>query len=93
MGMSMKIERSSLDDVKKRFEINAKKKEESKKEFNFEERMKQLKDDEAKAKAKKNEMKKEKKAQAEQIYQATFNGDDTDMMAVMGFTNFTSSKK
>ena len=86
----MKIERSSLDDVKKRFEVNIKKKEESKKEYNFEERMKQLKEDEIKAKERIKEKKKEKKEQIEQ----NLNGpDDADMMAVMGFSNFTSSKK
>ncbi|KAJ8298536.1 hypothetical protein KUTeg_025067 [Tegillarca granosa] len=45
MGMSMKIERSTLDQVKKRFEINMKKKEEKKKDYDFEERMKELKEE------------------------------------------------
>lgn len=43
--MSMKIERSSLDQVKKRFEINKKKMEEKKKEYDFEERLKELKEE------------------------------------------------
>lgn len=43
--MSMKIERSSLDQVKKRFEMNVKKQEEKKKEYDFEERMKELKEE------------------------------------------------
>lgn len=33
MGMSMKIERSTLDQVKKRFETNKKKKDEEKKQY------------------------------------------------------------
>lgn len=41
----MKIERSSLDQVKKRFEINKKKMEEKKKEYDFEERLKELKEE------------------------------------------------
>lgn len=45
LGMSMKIERSSLDQVKKRFEINKKKMEEKKKEYDFEERLKELKEE------------------------------------------------
>ena len=43
--MSMKVERSSLDQVKKRFELNKRKMEEKKKEYDFEERMKELKEE------------------------------------------------
>ena len=43
--MSMKIERSSLDQVKKRFEMNKKKREEKEKEYDFEERVKELKEE------------------------------------------------
>lgn len=43
--MSMKIERSTLDQVKKRFESNMKKKEEKKKEYDFEERIKELQEE------------------------------------------------
>lgn len=45
MGMSMKIERSTVDQVKKRFDFNKKKREEEKKKYDFEERMKELKDE------------------------------------------------
>lgn len=41
----MKIERSTLDQVKKRFESNMKKKEEKKKEYDFEERIKELQEE------------------------------------------------
>ncbi len=93
MGMSMKIERSTLDEVKKRFELNKKKKEESKKEFNFEDRMKELKEEEIKAKEKRNENKKEKKAKAEQTYAENLDEDDKDMLSMMGFASFSTSKK
>ena len=43
--MSMKIERSSLDQVKRRFELNKRKQEEKKKEYDFEERMKELREE------------------------------------------------
>ena len=43
--MSMKVERSSLDQVKKRFELNKRKMEEKKKDYDFEERMKELKEE------------------------------------------------
>ena len=45
LGMSMRVERSSLDQVKKRFEMNKRKKEEKKKDYDFEERMKELKEE------------------------------------------------
>ena len=41
----MRVERSSLDSVKKRFEMNKKKLEEKKKEYDFEERMKELREE------------------------------------------------
>lgn len=43
--MSMRVERSSLDQVKKRFEMNKKKVEETKKEYDFEERMRELREE------------------------------------------------
>merc|ERR1712141_112637 len=48
LGMSMKVERSSLDQVKKRFEMNKRKKEEEKKKetYDFESRVKELKEEE-----------------------------------------------
>ena len=43
--MSMKIERSSLEQVKARFELNKKKKDERKKDYDFEERVKELQEE------------------------------------------------
>ena len=43
--MSMKVERSTVDQVKKRFETNKRKLEEKKKEYDFDERMKELKEE------------------------------------------------
>jgi len=43
--MSMRIERSSLDQVRKRFEQNKKKIDERRKEYDFEERIKELKEE------------------------------------------------
>uniref|UniRef100_A0AAY5K285 U4/U6.U5 tri-snRNP-associated protein 3 n=1 Tax=Esox lucius TaxID=8010 RepID=A0AAY5K285_ESOLU len=89
LGMSMRVERSSLDQVKKRFEVNKKKMEEKQKEYDFEERMKELREEEEKAKAYKKEKQKEKKRKAEEDL---FEEDD-EMAAVMGFSGFGSSKK
>ncbi|CAF0934301.1 unnamed protein product [Brachionus calyciflorus] len=97
LGMSMKIERSTVDQVKKRFELNKKKLEEKKKQYDFEERMKELKEEEEKAKAYRKEKKKQKKLK---------NGEDndeeegeggadaeTDLASIMGFSGFGTSKK
>lgn len=43
--MSMRIERSSLDQVKKRFEVNKKKLEERKKDYDLEQRVKELREE------------------------------------------------
>ena len=45
LGMSMRVERSSLDQVKKRFEMNKRKKDEKKIDYDFEERMEELKEE------------------------------------------------
>ena len=43
--MSMKVERSTLEQVKKRFEMNKKKKEEQAKTYSLEERVKELREE------------------------------------------------
>jgi len=45
MGMSMRVERSNVDQVRKRIELNKAKQSEVEKEYNFEERMKELKEE------------------------------------------------
>ena len=45
LGMSMRVERSSLDQVRKRFEMNKRKLEEKKKDYDFDERMKELQEE------------------------------------------------
>lgn len=43
--MSMRVERSTLDQVKQRMEMNKRKREEKQKEYDFEQRLKELKDE------------------------------------------------
>ena len=69
---------------------NKKKMEEKQKDYDFEERMKELREEEEKAKAYKKEKQKEKKRRAEE--DLTFEEDD-EMAAVMGFSGFGSTKK
>lgn len=45
LGMSMRVERSTLDQVKQRFEVNKKKLEEKKKDYDFEQRMQELREE------------------------------------------------
>eukprot|EP00112_Aurelia_sp_Birch-Aquarium-sp1_P011520 Seg2421.3 transcript_id=Seg2421.3/GoldUCD/mRNA.D3Y31 product="Zinc finger matrin-type protein 2" protein_id=Seg2421.3/GoldUCD/D3Y31 len=92
LGMSMRVERSSLDQVKKRFESNKRKKEEEKKkdDYDFESRVKELKDEEEKAKQRKKDSRQEKKRKVDEIDSEYV---DNDVAAMMGFGGFGSSKK
>lgn len=86
LGMSMKVERSSLDQVKKRFQLNKQKEEEKKLEYNFDERVKELKEEEERQKAYQKEKKKLKR-KTEDVLPV-----DDEMSAVMGFSGFKKSK-
>lgn len=91
LGMSMRVERSSLDQVKKRFEANKKKMEEKKKDYDFEQRMQELREEEEKIKEYRREKRKERKRKNQEPLDE---GEvDQDMAAMMGFSGFGSSKK
>eukprot|EP00088_Acartia_fossae_P050485 TRINITY_DN56578_c0_g1_i1.p1 TRINITY_DN56578_c0_g1~~TRINITY_DN56578_c0_g1_i1.p1 ORF type:complete len:201 (+),score=64.41 TRINITY_DN56578_c0_g1_i1:40-642(+) len=90
LGMSMKVERSSLDQVKARFSANKRKLEEKRKEYDFDQRMQELKEEEERSKEYKKQRKQEKKRREEE---EDASGADPDMMAMMGFSGFGSSKK
>ena len=66
-----------------------------KKQYDFEERMKELKEEEEKAKAYRKEKKKEKKKkQEEELGEGADDEERISMEALMGFSGFgTSSKK
>ncbi|CAF1443294.1 unnamed protein product [Rotaria sp. Silwood1] len=97
MGMSMRVERSNVDQVRKRIELNKAKQNEVEKEYNFEERMKELKEEEDKMKAQRRDKKKESKKRKLDEYQTTTNDNEDavedDMAAIMGFSGFGGSKK
>ena len=91
MEMSMRVERSSLDQVKARFALNKKKMDEKKKEYDLEQRTTELREEEEKLREYRREKKKEKKRKhIEDDHQM---GGDQDMMAMMGFGGFGGSKK
>ena len=92
LGMSMRVERSSLDQVKKRFEMNKRKQEEEKKkkDYDFDARMTELKEEEERQREKRKEARKQKKRKLE----PDGSGDiDPAMAAMMGFSGFGGSKK
>ncbi|KAL9988235.1 hypothetical protein ACROYT_G002659 [Oculina patagonica] len=93
LGMSMRVERSSLDQVKRRFETNKRKREEEKqkkgKEYDLEERMAELREEEEQRKQQRKIARKEKKQKP-----VVDDGDiDPDLAATMGFAGFGTSKK
>ncbi|XP_002737824.1 zinc finger matrin-type protein 2-like [Saccoglossus kowalevskii] len=90
LGMSMRVERSSLDQVKKRFELNKKKMEDKKQEYDFEQRMTELREEEEKQKAYRKDKRKERKRKAADDLDFEV---DSDISAMMGFSGFGGSKK
>merc|ERR1712168_351735 len=90
LGMSMRIERSSVDQVKARFALNKKKLEEKKKEYDLEQRTSELREEEEKLREYRREKKKEKKRKLDDDDNS---GMDPDMMAMMGFGGFGGAKK
>lgn len=93
LGMNMRINRSTLEDVKERFAMKLKEKEEKKKEYNIEEKMKELKEEEEKLKAYRKEKRKEKQKQKHEMDQEIDNDNENDMASLMGFSSFSSKKK
>ncbi|KAF5402668.1 Zinc finger matrin-type protein 2 [Paragonimus heterotremus] len=82
MGMSMRIKRSTLEDVKERFQLHSRKKEEKTEEYNLDERMKQIAEEEEKLRAYRNEKRKEKKRKNDDSFV------DEEVATVMGFGGF-----
>merc|ERR550525_659320 len=88
LGMSMKIERSSLDQVKNRFTLNKKKLEEKKKDYDFEERVAELREEEEKAREYRKEKRKDKKRKLQKDDNLDNSGLDPAMAAIMGISGF-----
>merc|ERR1719289_690422 len=90
LGMSMRVERSTLDQVKDRFAKNKAKLEEKKVDYDFDQRMMELREEEEKQKEYRKNLKRKRKPEPEPEEMV----GDPDMMAMMGFSGFgTSSKK
>lgn len=92
LGMSMRIERSTLDQVKGRFQQNKKKMEEKKKEYDMSQRMQELAEEEERMKEYRREKRNEKKRKLEEMMEDD-NEQTNQLSAIMGFSGFGSSKK
>lgn len=91
LGMSMKVERSSLDQVKERFKINKKKTEEKKKDYELESRVKEAKEEEERYREYKREKRKERKRKIEEVEESE--AGTSELAAIMGFAGFGAKKK
>lgn len=90
LGMSMRIERSSLDAVKSRFQLNKKKMEEKKKEYDMAARMQEIAEEEEKLREYRKEKRKEKRKLEEMQEEAE---PANELSSIMGFSGFGTSKK
>lgn len=94
LGMSMKVERSTVDQVRQRFEILKKKKEEKSKEYDIVERIQEVKEEEEKLREYRREKRKDiKKRKHDEVSAGADDDGDDEMAAMMGFSGFGSSKK
>lgn len=91
LGMSMKVERSSLEQVKERFNKNKRKFEEKVKEYDLEQKVKEAQEMEERQKELRRENKKKKKV--EETGTAATSSYDDDMMSMMGFSGFGGARK
>lgn len=93
LGMSMKVERSSLDQVKERFQKNKKKMEEKQKDYELESKVREAKEEEERYKEYKREKRKDRKRKAEEETEDADSKAASDIAAIMGFAGFGGSKK
>lgn len=93
LGMSMKVERSSLDQVKERFQKNKKKMEEKQKDYELETKVREAKEEEERYKEYKREKRKDRKRKAEEETEDVDSKATSDIAAIMGFAGFGGAKK
>lgn len=94
LGMSMKVERSSLDQVKQRFQQNKRKMEEKQKDYELDAKVREAKEEEERYKEYKREKRKDRKRKADDDDgDAEEPGMSAEMAAIMGFAGFGGGKK
>jgi len=95
LGMSMKVERSSLDQVKQRFQQNKRKMEEKQKDYELDAKVREAKEEEERYKEYKREKRKDRKRKADEDLEdeSGAGGGPSDIAAIMGFNGFGGGKK
>ncbi|ORZ21627.1 hypothetical protein BCR42DRAFT_407954 [Absidia repens] len=94
LGVSMKVERSSVSSVKDRLEALKRKKEEpeSNREYDLQSRVEELKQQEHDEKRRRKEQKRLKKEEKQKQIQDSGGDEEDEMAKLMGFGSFGSSK-
>lgn len=93
LGMSMKIERSSLDQVKARFATNKRKLEEKKREYELDTRLREAAEEEARVKELRREKRRDKKRKIQEPEEEDEAPAPSELAQIMGFSGFGGSKK
>ncbi|KAL4710399.1 hypothetical protein ACJJTC_008801 [Scirpophaga incertulas] len=93
LGMSMKVERSSLDQVKARFAMNKRKLEEKKKEYELDTRLREAAEEEARVKELRRERRRDKKRKLQEPEESEDTPAQSELAQIMGFSGFGASKK
>ncbi|XP_063719445.1 zinc finger matrin-type protein 2-like [Symsagittifera roscoffensis] len=93
LGMSMKVKKSTVEDVRKRFDMNKKKLEEKEKEYDFNERMSEIKEEAKRQKSQRREKKKNRKRKSDVMAEDEAEEEtmDPELAAMMGFSGFAST--
>ncbi|GBP15179.1 Zinc finger matrin-type protein 2 [Eumeta japonica] len=93
LGMSMKIERSSLDQVKARFALNKRKLEEKKREYELDSRLREAAEEESRIKELRRERRRDKKRKLLENEDGEDEPAQSELAQIMGFSGFGAPKK
>ncbi|XP_026328745.1 zinc finger matrin-type protein 2 [Hyposmocoma kahamanoa] len=93
LGMSMKIERSSLEQVKARFALNKRKLEDKKREYELDSRLREAAEEETRVKELRRERRRDKKRKLQEIDEPESTPAQSELAQIMGFSGFGASKK
>lgn len=94
LGMNMQVERSTVDQVKERFQLNKRKLEGKQKEFELDKRLRDAKVAEERYKEQQKRRRRERKRKnSHSTDNFGFNDDCEDISAIMGFSDFGHSKR
>lgn len=93
LGMSMKIERSTLDQVKARFAQNKRKLEEKKRDYELDTKLREAAEEEARVKEQRRERRRDKKRKLQEADEEEEVSEPSELAQIMGFSGFGGSKK